>query len=294
MSAGKSFGLLACGALQPCGPHHFAASADFHTPVSGYMDGTRVLPSHVAVVLHYESCSFARWRLKFCEYARRQASKDAQAPDFHFYQSSMAACLKVNDAMDADAGSPGSLALRARIEYQLNAARRHWVDWKVEPPALREARGRGHDGIVQQDVLHAVVLHDNGWTLLPPLFDSTTGAVRLPPGQSEVTSPFASGPDCGYEHRQHEHDELPRTAQPARAQQAPTTVPRAAHEGWKHLIARAQLPPELLEPLLAAVRDLAGATLTPESATRAQLDTLARHAALPIGHRLRLRACGAD
>ena len=71
VAAGKSFGALAQPNLQPSSPHHFATGKFGRLPTAGYMDGTHLLPAHVAVVLHFESAVFQRWRLKFIEYARR-------------------------------------------------------------------------------------------------------------------------------------------------------------------------------------------------------------------------------
>ena len=62
------------------------------------MRSTLLLPAHIAVVLHYESCSFARWSRKFCEYAQRQMSGEDQELGFSFYQRSMALCARLLEA----------------------------------------------------------------------------------------------------------------------------------------------------------------------------------------------------
>lgn len=77
-AAGKSIGRLRCASLQPASPHHFCADR-FHSAAQGFMSGTRLLPCHVAVVLHYESCSYARWRTKFTDYAHRHRHIEATA-----------------------------------------------------------------------------------------------------------------------------------------------------------------------------------------------------------------------
>ena len=82
VAAGKSFGALSCPSLMPVSPHHFSASL-FNSAANGHCAGTLILPCHLAVVLHFESCCFARWRLKFTDYARhhRAAEEEARQAD---------------------------------------------------------------------------------------------------------------------------------------------------------------------------------------------------------------------
>ena len=60
-----------------CATDHFFNSR-FGGPSAGYMGGSLLLGSHLAVVLHFESCSYVRWKLKFTEYAKRHKQIKAE------------------------------------------------------------------------------------------------------------------------------------------------------------------------------------------------------------------------
>ena len=58
---GKSIGNLAADALRAHGPHHFRCSKGAGGATSKV---THMIPPPVAVVLHYESGTYAKWRTK--------------------------------------------------------------------------------------------------------------------------------------------------------------------------------------------------------------------------------------
>ena len=62
---------------------------------------TLVLPPPVAVVLHYESTHYKRWRDKFCDYAQRVRAgvADMKARTFNaFYRDSISTCTQLIEA----------------------------------------------------------------------------------------------------------------------------------------------------------------------------------------------------
>ena len=63
-SKGKSIGSLSSPHLWPRGPHHFSRSNGEDS------SETLVLPPPVAVILHYESCRYQRWRDKVSAHGR--------------------------------------------------------------------------------------------------------------------------------------------------------------------------------------------------------------------------------
>lgn len=340
VAAGKSFGLLACPTLQFNSPHHFFTSR-FGGPSAGYMGGSLLLGSHLAVVLHFESCSYVRWRLKFTEYAKRheqikaereakEAKAEAEAaeaeaaaeaaaveamaqgksagralaaaasakrkpkdpddlkpkpkdPTFFFYQQSMYACLRKLRAEEESARCPGSVVYPQRIRMAEDECRDLWARRKLEPNELR----------AMQTGRTARVVPDYGVTLIPPCFDHSSGEVELPPGHFDGLT-RSGAKYCA------------ATAAPAGAAASTGAEPSAAPqqgqppETWAALVARAGLPPGVAERLaaasttsrsdhIAATGDLSPALMTPTTASRTELDSLARRAGLPMGQRLRLK-----
>jgi len=113
---------------------------------------TLTLPPTVAVILHYESCSYRRWREKFTQYARRRRDegRDAimQAATFSvFYHRSIDCCARL---LDNHVGPQSAIA-----EAEA-AARALWSEFKLEPPAVSASR----------PILHARTL--GRLTLIPP------------------------------------------------------------------------------------------------------------------------------
>lgn len=145
-SRGKSMGALVHPDLRPRGPHHFAAS------YPAQASQTHVLPPQVAVVLHYESCRYERWRDKFTDYARRMSQEGqaaiALARRFtSFYRESISVCSQLQATRGGDANSDGiSRSLLGLLgHYGRNdadeAAKAHWSSGKLEPTAAAELRG---------------------------------------------------------------------------------------------------------------------------------------------------------
>mmetsp|Transcript_7113 Transcript_7113/g.29594 ORF Transcript_7113/g.29594 Transcript_7113/m.29594 type:complete len:272 (-) Transcript_7113:744-1559(-) len=82
---GKSFGRLSSQGLRAHGPHHFRGDL---MPIRS---SSKNIPPYVAVVLHYESCTFERWLHKFRQLADRH-SWDARLVSklpFSFYRESL-------------------------------------------------------------------------------------------------------------------------------------------------------------------------------------------------------------
>lgn len=73
---GKSMGVLAHSDVYPLGPHRFS--------------GEEVkVPAKIAVILHYESACFFRWKRKFEEYSKKATDVDVQRIPFIFYRESI-------------------------------------------------------------------------------------------------------------------------------------------------------------------------------------------------------------
>lgn len=369
VSAGKSFGVLSCAGLAPASPHHFSADP-FTSPHAGFLRGTRVLAGHVAVVLHYESCSFGRWRSKFAEYARHHrsareeegreleaeqqsaaeavaaggrlgrprrgahhsAQKEREArdrrqqrkdPSFGFYRQSMFTCLRLVLAEEEAAGCTSSLVLRQRVADCEAACLRLWSSNKLEPASVamesRDARTLADQSRPPQ------VLEGAGVTLIRPVIDPVTGAVRLPHGHQEAAAPplGAARQLPPLPKPQAVTWALPPAVTPAEAA-PPTMLPPAlppvlpcevppAQQGsdWRRA---ADAPSQHGEPsgtstwqLLAKLAGLpaaAGDKLARCAASRPpplagpaareQLDEMARRASLPMGQRLKLRGLATD
>jgi len=138
-SHGKSIGLLAAAGLAPFSPHHFR---DGESIEYDEQRCTHVLPPSTAAVLHYESCSFTRWREKFSDVARRmrdegRSSTAVQAATFSaFYKRSTESCarlLQAEETLDAR-------ALQAAEE----AAKAAWSSAKCEPREATACRPVRH------------------------------------------------------------------------------------------------------------------------------------------------------
>lgn len=161
-SSGKSIGVLACAELCPNGPHHFGRTDEPLTGEPLAAGGSATLPHGAAVILHYESATYARWRDKFGELVTR-ADAAAKAAKFSpFYSESVRAMQRVralearghppahDDARDEGMpGGPGGPPEEAseRIRER-KAAERHsqgvWRGWRVAPP-LPAAPAAGQD-----------------------------------------------------------------------------------------------------------------------------------------------------
>ena len=115
-SNGKSFCSLQAGRLlRPMGPHHFTAEP--RTAVD--------VPPRVAVVLHYECCSFELWREKYTELVRSHDAESIERIPFEFYRESMRFAARL---LKASGG--GDVRALANAE---NDARQFWFSWKRMP-----------------------------------------------------------------------------------------------------------------------------------------------------------------
>lgn len=153
---GKSLGLLSASGLRSHGPHHFRCangSGGAHARV------THMVPAGIAVVLHFESATFARWRKKYVDLARRHGDSPevfSRVP-FRFYRESFTGALALIRAEAATAvGAPG--AEHARIAAE-EAAFEIWCRWKLEPAGLPAPPPCGQPPIILPQ----------GVTLLTPL-----------------------------------------------------------------------------------------------------------------------------
>jgi hypothetical protein len=322
VSAGKSFGVLGFAPLQPASPHHFCGERFYSAP-SGYARGTHVLPGHTCVILHFESCSYPRWRRKFTEYARRhlqvdeekeaakekaaeeeelwgRAKKDRRAqpqglmakptympPAFFFYEASMRACLRRLEAERQLGECPTSLVCRQRVTEEEERCRSLWEAHRLEPAGLPACAP-----VFDRDQPQIILGGGHGpLTLIPPMVDSSTGAIRLPPRHLEGITSVARRPA----------PEVHGTS---------AAGPMATGEtSWHQLVRRAGLPLQVAPILAQAAGDAARAVgetpasdpfqslqdphrqaqFDPALATRDELDALARRAGLPMGQRLKLR-----
>ncbi|KAJ1452917.1 hypothetical protein M885DRAFT_525590 [Pelagophyceae sp. CCMP2097] len=81
---GKSIGRVAAPGLRAHGPHHFRSSAPGNAQ-------TLNLDAACCVVLHYESCTFERWRRKFGDLAKQHGGDAAvlEKLPFPFYRDSL-------------------------------------------------------------------------------------------------------------------------------------------------------------------------------------------------------------
>lgn len=150
-SRGKSFGVLSCGMLSPHGPHHFRQTADdIDLPErrigqslpewlsevrreSVSAGPTEVLPPPVAVILHYESCRYERWRDKFTDYARRMRHEGeraiAKARQFtKFYRDSITCCSQMLNRSREYGDAELELLGHFRSEDATDHARQLWCD----------------------------------------------------------------------------------------------------------------------------------------------------------------------
>jgi len=129
---GKSFGVLAAAGLRSHGPHHFRSAATCGGGGAGSLD----LPAGVAVVLHYESATYAKWRTKYLELARRHgdAPEVLSRVPFAFYRQSLSSARKLLHAeAEVRLRTP---AAAERMRAAEEGAVRLWSKWKVEPEGL--------------------------------------------------------------------------------------------------------------------------------------------------------------
>eukprot|EP00316_Scyphosphaera_apsteinii_P012205 CAMPEP_0119338596 /NCGR_PEP_ID=MMETSP1333-20130426/96474_1 /TAXON_ID=418940 /ORGANISM="Scyphosphaera apsteinii, Strain RCC1455" /LENGTH=417 /DNA_ID=CAMNT_0007349919 /DNA_START=93 /DNA_END=1347 /DNA_ORIENTATION=+ len=152
-SAGKSFGVIAVDNLTCDGPHHFRAGWQSLAP-RGDFSSTYLLPPCIAVVLHYESCDYIRWKTKFTELARRHAEVGGTLlfPPGSFYAESLSVCSQLQQPITEGAAEREAAEL--------------WGKWKHEPQGL------------PLPITTTCVWHNEGITLIPPPAASLTAALK--------------------------------------------------------------------------------------------------------------------
>ena len=126
---GKSFARLDAPGLRSHGPHHFRCATGVAAANSAI---THHIPPYLGCVLHFESCTYGRWRSKFMDLARRHgdvAEVFAKVP-FRFYRESFDACLRI---LREESRRPLDTAVLQSAEH---AALDLWCEWKLEPPGL--------------------------------------------------------------------------------------------------------------------------------------------------------------
>jgi len=140
---GKAIGRLSAPGLAPADVHHFTSSAGPRAAVQ------HRVPAHVAVVLHYESCSFSSWRQKHAQMAAHYRAA-GRAPDLasigRFKQQSMLLATALHDAEEARAAAVSAAAVTGRSQAvaaaretaELAEAEAHafWARYKREPADL--------------------------------------------------------------------------------------------------------------------------------------------------------------
>lgn len=133
--SGKSIGALSVDGLHPNGPHFFRMESG---PCTHTMKDARhvILPPASAVIIHYESCIYDRWRDKFTEFARQDSG--GRAGQFSsFNRASIEACKQMLHARAArESGNPHTLLDHISTGDVQQSARRVWSEWRCEPSGL--------------------------------------------------------------------------------------------------------------------------------------------------------------
>ena len=247
-SNGKSLGRLSVPTLASAGPHNFASFGP---------QGTHQLPPAAAVILHYEAASFASWRAKYADLARRHAGSSAvreRAPSL-FYDESMRAVTALLAAETE--GSP------AAIEAAEAAARNLYQKWKVVGAALPRPLSGGCP----------LLLEEHGVTLIDVLGQPRIKQVHA---MSHVQQP---GPTSS----------LPPVPPTGRVDVARDSVECGAVRQLAALLRGAGVP-ELAAEAHAAALHAAGATATRlQQCSKGEVDDVTRRARLPLGPRLKLQ-----
>ena len=138
-SRGKSMGVLSHTSVAPMGPHHFTAYTKEPTD-----ELSLVLPPPVAVILHYESCKYTRWRDKFTDYATRQLQEGAAALGLGktfspFYSKSVVACAQLQTMRGEDAAAMELLGHVGAPDAEA-LAKDTWSSGKLEPAEATRLR----------------------------------------------------------------------------------------------------------------------------------------------------------
>ena len=156
---GKSIGIVNGPVpLHPYSPHHFKGPGPVPERLAApdaILPRSLMLPPPTAVILHYESCSYRRWRDKFSDYAWRFRHHGrraiALAASFSpFYRQSIAACARLL-GFEAEADALGLRVLPPKWPTAAtgghdaeDAARAVWSRSKLEPPEVSASRPVAH------------------------------------------------------------------------------------------------------------------------------------------------------
>ncbi|KAL1512034.1 hypothetical protein AB1Y20_005308 [Prymnesium parvum] len=175
-SNGKSIGRLDCPELVARGAHHFSDGSS----AAGRNASTFRLPAHVAVILHYESGSYAQWRRKFERLQHHKEGSRAFEEMSGFYQQSVRSLAAIREARSQPEqvqAEAAALALYRRA--------------KLQPNDLPDAPANG--GVR--------MLRPLGITLIRPLsgprYEEEPRGHRRPHASS--AAPSAGPPSCGAE-----------------------------------------------------------------------------------------------
>mmetsp|Transcript_73334 Transcript_73334/g.122480 ORF Transcript_73334/g.122480 Transcript_73334/m.122480 type:complete len:392 (+) Transcript_73334:259-1434(+) len=143
---GKSFGRLGDPDLHSRGPHHFRSKDGEYR--------TWQLPAHVAVVLHFESCTFDRWADKYVGLSSRISLDESRTilPSPYLQRSVRAAHTLLKWTAKAEAEEPGA---QQKLDQAWRGSLQLWCKHKLEPrglPTRAEQRQgdivRGADGVL--------------------------------------------------------------------------------------------------------------------------------------------------
>lgn len=113
---GKSIGLLAHPNLAFHGPHHFNAPPS-KAP-------SHHIPAGVAVIVHFESPTFPRWKAKFEEHVRAHRTQNFADVPFPYYRESYTAArtlMRCEESAGRD------------CTHATEAALRVWTKWRMQP-----------------------------------------------------------------------------------------------------------------------------------------------------------------
>ncbi len=299
------------GGLCPKGPHHFSLLTDstFSLPRGGANerdDGSTnkygmsaadyEVKAHqytfepgVALIIHYESTHFGRWRDKFGDYARRQREEGERAIELaktfnKFYKQSIVACSQLCE-MGAD-GADGAVGAAARAHGGLishfsasdaeDAALAFWRQHKLEPAdlprpsdALEDRLGGAGDGrdvheVRSADGAHRVrLIPSAGVTLIDP-----PPAFHLPPCEPMTPPAAACSDTCEPDAPDQARLEARRAAAQTGRQlsEVPLTAPRARRWRVEIRVAVVREAPLLTSRMIDLVQ--AGAIVEADAETR--------------------------
>ena len=168
-SSGKSLGVLSVEGLTTNGPHHFGIDGKEMDGSPLYAEGLSIaMPHSVGVLLHYESCTYSSWKLKFEQMASASNGSEKSLAFSPFYAESVKACAAVIDAREKHASAAVDEKEKESAAVALKKAERQcqvvWSGWRVAPrtgPSGLPPPPPSDDGMIR-------VLKRLGLTLIDP------------------------------------------------------------------------------------------------------------------------------